>query len=57
MRKELLFLLAQGAAENGDLQKAVDLGNELANEDFGFRDIGRLLDEWQERLAQEQAAG
>ncbi len=54
VRKELLYMLAQGAAENGDLQKAVDLGNELANEDFGFRDISRLLDEWQNRLEQEQ---
>ena len=54
VRKELLYLLAQGAADNGDLQKTVDLGNELANEDFTFRDIGRLLDEWQHRLEQEQ---
>ncbi len=56
-RKELLFMIAQGAAENGDLQKAVDVGNELANVDFGFRDIGRLLDDWQQRLAQEQVKG
>jgi len=48
-RKELLFLLAQGSAENGDLAKAIDYGNELANEDYTFRDIGRLLDEWQTR--------
>ncbi len=49
-RKELLFQLAQGAADTGDLAKAVDLGYELANLDFGYRDIGRLLDEWQQRL-------
>ena len=49
MRKELLFQLAQGCAEAGDLQHALDLGNELANLDFGYRDIGRLLDEWQAR--------
>ncbi len=49
-RKELLFQLAQGFAEAGDLAKAVDLGYELANLDFGYRDIGRLLDDWQARL-------
>ena len=49
-KKEVLFLLAQGCAEAGDLGHAIDLGNELANIDFSFRDIGRLLDEWQARL-------
>jgi hypothetical protein len=49
-RKELLFLLADGYAQNGDLARAIDLGTELANEDFAYRDIGRLLDEWQARL-------
>jgi tetratricopeptide (TPR) repeat protein len=52
MRKELLFELAQGCAESGDLSKAVELGYELANLDYGYRDIGQLLDEWQERLQQ-----
>jgi tetratricopeptide (TPR) repeat protein len=47
VRKELLFQLAQGCAEAGDLAKAVELGYELANLDFSFHDIGRLLDEWQ----------
>jgi tetratricopeptide (TPR) repeat protein len=49
-RKEILFQLAFGSAEAGELQKAVDLGHDLANLDFGFRDIGKLLDEWQDRL-------
>jgi len=49
-RKELLFQLAQGAADSGDLGKAVDLAYELANLDFSYRDIGRLLDEWQNKL-------
>ena len=48
-KKEVLFLLAQGCAEAGDLAHAIDLGNELANIDFSYRDIGRLLDEWQTR--------
>jgi tetratricopeptide (TPR) repeat protein len=51
-RKEVLFQLAQGHAEAGELSKAIDLGHDLANLDFGYRDIGRLLDEWQERLQQ-----
>jgi tetratricopeptide (TPR) repeat protein len=51
-RKEVLFQLAQGHAEAGDLTKAIDLGHDLANLDFAFRDIGRLIDEWQERLQQ-----
>ncbi len=49
-RKEILFQLAQGLAEAGDLARAVDLGCELANLDFTYRDIGRLLDEWQSKL-------
>ncbi|HLN29311.1 MAG TPA: tetratricopeptide repeat protein [Gemmataceae bacterium] len=49
-RKELLFQLAQGAADSGDLSKAIDLAYELANLDFSYRDIGRLLDEWQDKL-------
>jgi predicted Zn-dependent protease len=51
-RRELLFELAQGCAEAGDLAHAIDLGMELANLDFGYRDINRLLDEWQARLHQ-----
>jgi tetratricopeptide (TPR) repeat protein len=51
-RKELLFELASGCAEAGDLARAVDLGMELANLDFGYRDVNRLLDDWQTRLHQ-----
>jgi tetratricopeptide (TPR) repeat protein len=49
MRKELMFQLAQGAADAGDLNKAVEVGMELANVDFSYKDIGRLLDDWQSR--------
>lgn len=49
-RKELLFQLAEGAAETGDWARAVELGYELANLDFGYKQIGRLIDEWQTRL-------
>src|SRR5262249_36542687 len=47
VRKDILFMLATGCAEAGELADAVELGHELANLDFGYRDIGRLLDEWQ----------
>jgi tetratricopeptide (TPR) repeat protein len=49
-RKEILYQLAVGSAESGELQKAIDLGHDLANIDFGFRDIGKLLDDWHQRL-------
>jgi tetratricopeptide (TPR) repeat protein len=51
-RKDLLFLLAQGFADEGDLTRAIDMGHELANLDFSYRDIGRLLDEWQNKQRQ-----
>lgn len=57
VRKDLLFLLAQGHAESGDLARAVDLGSELANQDFTYRDIGRLLDDWQDRLQKANVSG
>jgi predicted Zn-dependent protease len=50
MRKELLFLLAQGAADAGDLKTALQRAEELANLDFSYRDVGRLMDEWQSQL-------
>lgn len=52
LRKDLLYQIAQGAAHAGDLARAVEVGQELAYEDFSYRDIGRLLEEWQSRLQQ-----
>jgi tetratricopeptide (TPR) repeat protein len=52
LRKEIMFQLAQGYAEAGDLSHAIEQGYELANLDFGYHDIGRLIDEWQEKLQQ-----
>jgi tetratricopeptide (TPR) repeat protein len=49
-RKEVLFQLATGSADAGDYARAVELGNELANMDFGFRNISGLLDEWDEKV-------
>ncbi len=48
-RKEVLFQLATGNAENNELPRAVELGHELANIDFGYKNIGELLDEWKAR--------
>jgi tetratricopeptide (TPR) repeat protein len=50
VKKELLYQLASGAAENGDLPRALDLGHELANLDFSFKNIGKLLDDWHDRM-------
>lgn len=50
IRKELLFELARLAVEEGDWRTAVELGNELADLDFGYRNIGKLLDQWQNQL-------
>lgn len=49
-KKEILYQLANGAAETGELQRAMDLGHELANLDYNFKNIGKLLDEWNERM-------
>jgi tetratricopeptide (TPR) repeat protein len=49
-RKDVLYQLATGSADAGDLGKAVDMAHELANLDFGYRNINRLLDEWQAKL-------
>jgi tetratricopeptide (TPR) repeat protein len=55
-RKDLLFLLAQGFADEGDLARAIDLGHELANLDFTYRDIGKLIDEWENKDRQPGAS-
>lgn len=49
-KKEVLFQLATGHAEAGELNQAIDMGSELANLDFNYRDIGQLLDQWQDKL-------
>jgi Flp pilus assembly protein TadD len=45
-RKEVLYQLATGVADSGDYARAVELGNELANIDFGYKNISGLLDQW-----------
>jgi tetratricopeptide (TPR) repeat protein len=48
-RKRVLFHLAKGAAEAGELDEAIETGFELANLDFTHRHIDQLLAEWQKR--------
>jgi tetratricopeptide (TPR) repeat protein len=50
LRKEAMYLLAVGYAETGELQRAIDLGSDLANLDYNYKDIGVLLDDWQAKL-------
>jgi tetratricopeptide (TPR) repeat protein len=49
-RKEILYQLAKGYAQTGEHARAVDLACELANLDFSYKDIGKLLDEWQQKV-------
>ena len=49
-RKEVLYQLATGSAENNELARALDLGHELANLDYNYKGIGKLIDDWQTRL-------
>jgi tetratricopeptide (TPR) repeat protein len=51
-RKELLFELAQGHANAGNLEQALEVAYELANLEFGYRGIGQQVEEWQTRLQQ-----
>jgi Flp pilus assembly protein TadD len=53
-RKELLFQLANGAAEAGDFSHAIELGYELANMEFSYRNIGSLIEEWQAHIQRQQ---
>jgi tetratricopeptide (TPR) repeat protein len=46
-RKDIMYHLACGYAANGELQKAIDLGSDLANIDYNFKDIGPKIEQWQ----------
>ncbi|GIW78758.1 MAG: hypothetical protein KatS3mg105_0565 [Gemmatales bacterium] len=54
-RKAILYELAKGYATAGDLNQAIDLAHDLANIDFNYRDIGKLLDEWENRVHESRA--
>jgi predicted Zn-dependent protease len=49
-RKNLLLHLAKGAADAGDWPAALQHGNELANNDYGYHDIGAMLEQWNKKL-------
>lgn len=51
-RKEILFSLALSYASESDFAKAVEIGNEIANIDFTYQGIGKLLEEWMLRAKQ-----
>ena len=51
LKKETMYLLAVGYANAGEINRAVDIGCELANLDFNYKNIGNLLDEWQTKAA------
>jgi hypothetical protein len=44
-----MFQLATGYAENGELPRGIELGCELANLDYGFNNIGALIEQWQKK--------
>jgi Tfp pilus assembly protein PilF len=52
-RKRILFHLAQGTAAAGELAEAIQLGYELANLDFTYREIDRLIAQWREKQNEE----
>jgi tetratricopeptide (TPR) repeat protein len=53
-RKGVMFELASLAAEEKDWRAAIEMGNELANLDFGYQQIGQLVESWQENWKQAQ---
>jgi tetratricopeptide (TPR) repeat protein len=55
-RKDILYELARGHADAGDLAKALDIAHDLAHLDFAYRDISALMDEWQARVRQAHAS-
>jgi hypothetical protein len=42
-----MFHLATGYAGAGEIDRAIDLGCELANLDYNYKSIGTLIEEWQ----------
>jgi tetratricopeptide (TPR) repeat protein len=47
LRKETMYHLATGYATSGEMERAIDLGCELANLDYNYKNIGNLIEEWQ----------
>jgi hypothetical protein len=51
LRKEAMYYLAVGYAETNDFNRALELGSDLANLDFNYKNISTLLDQWQSKAA------
>jgi tetratricopeptide (TPR) repeat protein len=51
LRKETMFVLATGYADSGELDRAIELGCDLANLDYNYKNIGALIEEWQSKAA------
>lgn len=51
LRKEAMYYLAVGYAETNDLDRALELGSDLANLDYNYKNISTLLDQWQAKAA------
>jgi tetratricopeptide (TPR) repeat protein len=47
LRKEVLYELAVLAAQEKDYESALRFGVEVANADYFYRDIGKLVEQWQ----------
>jgi tetratricopeptide (TPR) repeat protein len=50
LRKEAMYILAVGYADAGELQQAIDLGCDLANLDYNYKDISQLVERWQTKV-------
>ena len=46
-RKELMYQLAVGYAGSGEVPRAIELGCELANLDYSYKNISTLIEQWQ----------
>jgi tetratricopeptide (TPR) repeat protein len=45
-KKDILYHLARGHADQGDYAKALQYAYDLANLEYGYKDIGKLIEEW-----------
>jgi len=45
-RKDILYHLARGHADQGDHAKALQYAYDLANLEYGYKDIGKLIEAW-----------
>ena len=51
LRKEAMYYSALGHAETNDFNRALELGSDLANLDYNYKNISTLLEQWQSKAA------